>query len=107
MNIKISNFKLFDKGNMMAFGDIEIDDIKIYNVKLMRYLDFDHYFLGFPSYKGKDGKYYKNCYIQGETYETILNKMLDMYDTLKYEDLEPTDDNWYPQDEIITDQLPF
>ena len=102
MNRKIKNFKVLEKGYMLGSADIEVNDITIYNVRLMEKDGVR--FLGFPSYKGKDGKYYKFCNIKGETYNTLLGDLIYSYSTQKYDDLEPTDDTWEPQED---DRLPF
>lgn len=44
-----------------VFCDLEINGVKIYGCRYVEGKNGD--FISFPSYKGKDGKYYSHCYI--------------------------------------------
>lgn len=95
--IKIENLIVINKEFTKANANVIGEGVTLYNVRLMK--KDNKYFLGFPSVKGNDGKYYKIYDVKGEAYTQILNMLINNYeDTIKYDDLDPTEDNWNPID---------
>lgn len=63
-DVEVRRAKEFDNGISI---DIEVNGVKIYNVWYRTYEDRknpgdEKAFLGFPSRKGNDGKYYQYCW---------------------------------------------
>lgn len=60
------------------FVDLEINGVKVYGCRLID--SKTGKFIGFPSYKGSDGKYYSHAYIElsEEEIEQIENDIKDM-----------------------------
>ena len=54
---EVSNVRELDWGIVF---DLELNEVKIYSCRLVDGENGE--FIGFPSYKGKNGKYYTHCY---------------------------------------------
>ena len=59
-----------------VFCDLEINGVKIYGCRYVEGKNGD--FISFPSYKGKDGKYYSHCYIDlDEAMVSLIDEQID------------------------------
>lgn len=65
--IAVKRAKEFDWG--ISF-DMIVNDVTIYGCKLLLKKDSDETFIGFPSRKGTDDKYYNYAYVQLSEEET-------------------------------------
>lgn len=59
-----------------VFCDLEINGVKIYGCRYVEGKNGD--FISFPSYKGKDGKYYSHCYVDlDEAMVNLIDEQID------------------------------
>ena len=59
-----------------VFCDLEINGVKIYGCRYVEGKNGD--FISFPSYKGKDGKYYSHCYIDlDDAMVSLIDEQID------------------------------
>lgn len=59
-----------------VFIDLEVNGVKIYGCRFIEGKNGD--FVSFPSYKGKDGKYYNHVYVElSEADVMLINEQID------------------------------
>lgn len=70
VTVKVTRVKQFDNGGIVF--DVDANGITINNMRVVEKKDGSNFF-SFPSYKGKDGKYYSHVYfeITDDMIETI------------------------------------
>ena len=61
--ITVRNMRKMDTGNVKAYFDVTVNGIEVKGLKLVTSQKDGNLFLGFPSEKGKDEKYYNTVYI--------------------------------------------
>lgn len=68
------------RGTVMA--DVEINGILIYGLSILANKDTGEAFLGWPSTKGSDNKYYKTCWarLSDTDQEAIISSIYDYLD---------------------------
>lgn len=83
--ITVTSFKIrrafeYKKTNTLFF-DLELNGVTIYGCRVVSVTDKAE-FIGFPSEKGKDGKYYDVVYakISAEDQKKIIDAVYDMLD---------------------------
>lgn len=61
VTVKVTRVKQFDNGGIVF--DINANGVDIHNMRVVEKKDGSNFF-SFPSYKGKDGKYYSHVYFE-------------------------------------------
>jgi len=86
--ITVRNMRKMETGNVKAYFDVTINGVEVKGLKLVHSQKDGNLFLGFPSEKGKDDKYYNTVYISD------LNLKKEVEDFLKetFEKLPASDD---------------
>lgn len=86
--ITVRNMRKMETGNVKAYFDATVNGVEVKGLKLVLSQKDGNLFLGFPSEKGKDDKYYNTVYISD------LNLKKEVEDFLKetYTKLPSSDD---------------